>query len=110
MTDLFDRALMVVGVVVAAVGLVDGVRSHEPDLALLCGVMAVLFVTLFVRLVWGPQVVPVRADLARWLAHRAALEGEPVEQLANRSLAAYRSALEPPPTRRGSEPTVTESG
>ena len=110
MTDLFDRALMLVGVIVAAVGLVDGVRSHEPDLALLCGVMAVLFATLFVRWAWRPRGVPVRADLARWLANRAALDGEPVEQLANRSLAAYRSALELPPTRRGSEPTVTESG
>jgi hypothetical protein len=105
MPDLFDRALTLVGVVVAAVGLVDGVRSHEPDLTLLCAVMAVLFITLLARSAWGQQRVPVRRDLAQWLARRAALEGEPVEQLANRSLAAHQAALEAP-TRRGSRPSV----
>jgi hypothetical protein len=100
---------MVVGAVVASVGLVDRVRTHEPDLALLCGVVAVTFVTLFVRSAWGQLRAPLRGILARWLLHGAALEGEPVEPLANRSLAAYRSSLESPPTERGPGSTVAGS-
>jgi hypothetical protein len=96
MTGLLAPIAIVVGLIVSAVGAIDAIRSGEFDLLAVLLALVLVFAVLLAsgcaRTGWR-----VRADLARWVEHRAALTGENTEQVTNRALAAYRSALEPPP-------------
>jgi hypothetical protein len=107
MTGLFAPIAIVVGLIVSVVGAIDAVRSGEYDLLAVLLALALVFTALLAsgstRGGWR-----LRADLARWVHHRAALTGETTEHITNRAVAAYRSELEPrrdmgpaPPSPRG---------
>ena len=88
-----NRAVLAATAIVASVGAIDAAASHDADLAVVFGLVVLLQLTLLVRLSLGRVAVPVRADLVRWLRDRADQEGDTVELLADRALAAYRADL-----------------
>lgn len=88
-----NRAVLVMSATVAVVGTVDAAVSRDADLAVVFGLVVLLQLVLLLRLSVGRVSVPVRADLVRWLHDRAAQEGDSVELIADRALAAYRSEL-----------------
>jgi hypothetical protein len=90
---MFVRTMFAVTLVLCAVGVVGAVGSADPDLAVLFGAIALITVVLLVRTLAGRVLVPVRADLVRWMAGRAGVAGERTEDLADRAVAAYRDGL-----------------
>lgn len=88
-TDLF--LVLAVGLVALA-GLFDAWVIEEPDLVALFAAVLVLCAAVVIRSLYR-RGVRVRADLARWLQRRSDLTGEPVGQIADRALAAYRQQL-----------------
>ena len=85
--------LLLVALLVAAVGLVDVVRSGGSDLAVLFAALLVLLAAALVTALRGRRSVELRPDLATWLREQSAATGEPVERLADRCVAAYRAGL-----------------
>jgi hypothetical protein len=82
-------------VVVAAAGAADAaVGSVWDQFAILVLVIVMLAMALATMMTNRPSV-PIRADLVRWLRTRSAVEGEPVESLADRAIASYREHLRP---------------
>lgn len=91
------RTLLATAVVVALAGAVDAaVGSVWDQFAILAAVIALLIVSLLtMTLSTGRPSVSIRADLVRWLRTRSAIEGEPLEMLADRAIATYREHLRP---------------
>jgi hypothetical protein len=85
--------LLIVALVVAAVGLVDVVRSGDSDLVLVLTALATVLVAALILSLSGRRAVELRPDLATWLRQQSAATGEPVERLADRCVAAYRAGL-----------------
>jgi uncharacterized protein (DUF2336 family) len=98
----FSRLVQVMITLAAVVGLVDAIGRRQADLAIVFTIIVVLGVLVLVHSMVGRRDVPVRRDLVRWMADRAAREGEEVEAVADRAIAAYRAgfvgASEPDPT------------
>jgi hypothetical protein len=90
---MFVRTMLAVTLVLCAVGMVGAVGSGDPDLAVVFGAVAVITIVLLTRTMVGRVLVPVRADLVRWMAGRAVVAGERTEDLADRAVAAYRDGL-----------------
>jgi hypothetical protein len=83
-------AMVLIGTAVA--GAVAAVRADVGILAVLFGiVVAVSLVGLWPRK--GRRRVHLRPDLARWLDQVSAATGEPVEDVLDRSVSAYRASL-----------------
>lgn len=91
--NLTNRTVLVAATVVAALGIVDAAASGEWDLMILFTALALLQLVFLLRLSLGRVAVPVRADLVRWLRDRADQEGDHVELLADRAIAAWRADL-----------------
>jgi hypothetical protein len=87
------RTMLAAMLVLCGVGALEAGRGDEWDLVVLFGGVAVLTVVLLIRTAGSRQLVPVRADLVRWMASRAAVAGERTEDLADRAVAAYRDGL-----------------
>jgi hypothetical protein len=96
---MFTRTTMVVMIAVALVGAFGAARSGSWDLAGVFVALVALTMLLLLRTSAVRPLVPVRADLVRWLARRSAQSGERPQDLADRAIAAYRSGLV------GEEPT-----
>jgi hypothetical protein len=91
-SDGVGTALTVVATLAALVGLADSILGGSADLTVIFViVLAACLAQLRIRPLRRP--VRLRADLMRWLTERAQLAGEPVEQVADRAVAAYRSGL-----------------
>jgi hypothetical protein len=92
----FDE-VAVLGVVTA--GTVASIRAGVGALAVLFAVIGALAVgrAMATR---RRRAIGVRADLAGWLDQVAATTGEPVEQVLDRSVSAYRSSLSAPASSR----------
>lgn len=81
--------------VVSLAGAIDAAIGRVWDqLAILSVVIALVLITLVSASTQRPTVT-IRADLMRWLRRRSAIEGEPVDALIDRSIAAYREHLRP---------------
>lgn len=78
---------------VAAIGAIDSGSGGAWDLFVLFGALLVMTVILLVGTTVRRPLIPVRADLYRWLAARAAVTGERTEHLADRAISSYRSGL-----------------
>jgi len=89
-TALLVTALAIAGAVVA-------VRSEVGSLAVLFGMIGAISVA-GLRRERGRRPVHLRPDLARWLDQVSALTAEPVEDVLDRSVSAYRASM-----RRGSD-------
>ncbi|SOC49585.1 hypothetical protein SAMN05660748_2313 [Blastococcus aggregatus] len=85
--------LLAVALLPAAVGLVDVLRDGTSDLVVVLAATLLLLAAALASAVRDRHVVQLRPDLAAWLSARSAATGEPVERLADRCVAAYRSAL-----------------
>lgn len=88
-----SRAVGSLMIVLAAVGLADAVRGGHWDLAVLLGALAVLAALALASTVGRRPLVPIRRDLVRWMARRAAEGDERLGDVADRAVGAYRSAL-----------------
>lgn len=85
-------------VLITMVAVVDAVAAGTWDLVVVLG-LAVAAQSLLLLSMHAPRpAVPLRGDLFRWLDERSAATGEPLEHIADRCVAAYRSGLtrEPP--------------
>jgi hypothetical protein len=90
---LFVRVVVLAIVIVSVVGVVDGVLEESWDHTALFVVSLALAAALLGRFVVGRRCVGLRADLARWLAIRSELTGEPVDAIADRAVATYRDRV-----------------
>lgn len=90
---LLSRTLLALLVLVAAVLTVDAAAGGQADLAVLGALLVVLATVLAARSSLGRPLVPLRADLARWLAREAAEGGEQTADVLDRAVAAYRDGL-----------------
>lgn len=84
--------LPALALIVAAAGLVDAVAGEVWDLAAVLSVVSVLLVIDLVARVRRPSV-SLRPDLVRWMADRAAVEGESIDAVSARAVATYRAHL-----------------
>jgi hypothetical protein len=83
-----------VGLVLAlAVGLVDAGLDRSWDQFALFAISGGLAVILAIPLFGRRPVLSLRHDLVTWLTHRSQLTGEPVERIADRAVATYRTQL-----------------
>ena len=89
----FTRLVQTVIATTALIGLVDAIGRRQADLAIVFGIVLALAVVLLVHSVVGRRDVPVRRDLVRWMADRAATEGEEVGAVADRAISAYRAGF-----------------
>jgi hypothetical protein len=89
-----NKLILGLAVLVAAVGAVDAALARAHDLVIVFCLIAVLQLVLLLRLHSRRPAIPIRGDLARWLARRAAAAGEPVGAVADRCLAASRADLD----------------
>ena len=90
---MFTRITMLTMIVVAVIGAVDAAVGESWDLVVLLGSLAVLAAVLLAGTLGRRPLVPIRADLVRWMAGRVATSGERIEDLADRAIAAYRAGL-----------------
>ncbi len=75
---------------VAAAGAADAARSSIWDQLFVLGLIVVLAVTGLLVGRSDRPAVSLRVDLARWLRDRSAVEGEPIDALLDRTVAAAR--------------------
>lgn len=87
------RGLMITVGVISLIGLIDAATGRNWDLVVVFGASVVFAAAAAVRLSGKRASIGIRDDLARWLQIRAAQGDEPVERVADRAVAAYRSAL-----------------
>jgi hypothetical protein len=99
-SDGVGTALTVVATLAALVGLADAIVGGSADLTVIFVIVLAACLAQLLRVRPRRRPVRLRADLARWLTERAQLAGEPVEQVADRAVATYRSALGEPGRRR----------
>jgi hypothetical protein len=87
------RMLLAVMIGIGAVGSLDAGRAGAWDLVAIFGALMVGLAVLLARTSLHRPLVPVRADLVRWMGRRAAVAGEPTSAVADRAVAAYRAGL-----------------
>lgn len=90
---LFNRTVVALMSAVSVVGLIDAAAGRVWDhvalhAAVLLGTVILLAVTALRR-----RLIPVRADLHRWLAQYAADGAEDTDSVLDRALSAYRDGL-----------------
>jgi hypothetical protein len=89
----FTRLVQVLVATTASVGLLDAIGRQQADLAVVFAVVLALAAVLLVHGAVGRSDVPVRRDLVRWMADRAAVEGEEIGAIADRAISAYRAGF-----------------
>lgn len=92
-TDL-NKLILAFAVIVSAVGALDAAVGEAWDLVVVFALGCVLQLALLVRLQVRRPAVPLRADLVAWLQDRAAAQGEPIDAVADRCVAACRADLD----------------
>lgn len=91
------RLVITVAVVVAGAGMIDAALGSIWDQFAILAVVVLLLSSALLMTHSDRVDVMIRADLARWLRTRAAVEDESVEVLADRMLATARDHLSPEP-------------
>lgn len=89
----FTRLVEGIVATTALVGLLDAIGREQADLAIVLAIVLALAAVLLLHSVVGRRDVPVRRDLVRWMADRAACEGEEVGAIADRAISAYRAGF-----------------
>jgi hypothetical protein len=89
----WHKVLVALAVVPALVGVIDAALDGQPDLLAVFVLVATALLALLAVLHWGQPAVTLRRDLALWLRDRAALTGEPMDDIANRLLTQQRILL-----------------
>jgi len=94
MTPTLSARLTLIALALAGgIGILDSVIDKAWDHVALFTVVLVLSIGLLARLAVGRQVVRLRPDEIHWLARRARLTGESLDDVADRAVSTYRSAL-----------------
>jgi hypothetical protein len=88
-----NRLVLLMSSLVLAVGVIDGIVSHEWDFLAVFVAALALQLLLLARLSSRRPAVPIRRDLVAWLRDEAALRGEPMEAVADRAVSAYRAGF-----------------
>jgi len=88
-----NRLVLLMSSLVLAVGVIDGIVSHEWDFLAVFTAALALQLLLLARLSSRRPAVPIRRDLVAWLRDEAALRGEPMEAVADRAVSAYRAGF-----------------
>ena len=88
-----NRLVLLTTSLVLAVGVVDGIVSHEWDFLAVFAAALALQLLLLVRLSGRRPAVPVRRDLVAWLRDHAALSGETIESVTDRAISAYQAGF-----------------
>jgi uncharacterized membrane protein len=91
------RLVIAVAIVIAVAGLIDAALGAIWDQFAVLAVVVVLLASALLMTRSDRVEVLIRADLARWLRNRSAVEGESVELVADRMLATARDHLCPDP-------------
>lgn len=91
------RLVVAVAIVVAGAGMIDAALGSVWDQFAILAVVVLLLSSAFLMMRSDRVDMTIRADLARWLRARAAVEGESVEVVADRMLATARDHLSPEP-------------
>lgn len=90
---MFVRTMLIAMIVLCGVGALDSAWGDEWDLVVVFAAVALLAAVLLARTSVSRVLVPIRSDLVRWMAARAAVTGDRTENLADRAVAAYRDGL-----------------
>ena len=93
MGSLSTNLSLSLATVTAAVGAFDAFVGGEWDFFVIFSAIGLLLLVLWLRQRADRVPMTVRPDLARWLENRSQVSGEPVEDITDRALAAYRSGL-----------------
>ena len=83
MRGTYTRLLEAMVALTALVGLLDAIAGEQADLALVFAIALALSLVLVARSAVGRREVAVRRDLAKWLADRAAVEGDTAGAIAD---------------------------
>lgn len=95
--------LLAIGLV-GLVGVIDATRDRSWDTGGLFAAVVVLALVLVARSSVHRPLVPLRADLVRWLRTRSEITGEPFDRVADRAVSTYRRQLGEAATQPDSEP------
>lgn len=90
---LRHKVLVGLAALAAVVGIIDAAMAGVWDLVAVFSLVLLPMLGVLASLQWGRQVVPLRPDLVSWLRDRATLTGEPLTSVADRAVAAQRTAL-----------------
>lgn len=86
------QAAAVLTIAISIAGAVVSARADVTGAAVLFGVVGAIALA-GLRPQTGPRPVRLRPDLARWLDHVSAVTAEPVEDVLDRSVSAYRASM-----------------
>lgn len=93
MGSLSSNLALSLASVMTVVGAFDAFIGGEWDfLAIFC-IIGLLLLVIWLRQRADRVPMSIRPDLARWLQHQSRSSGEPVEDITDRALAAYRTGL-----------------
>jgi hypothetical protein len=92
MRTIRARTTALFGIAIALAGGVAAVRAEVGSLAVLFGMLGAISVA-GLRPERGRHPVSLRPDLASWLEQVAAVTAEPVEDVLDRSVSAYRASV-----------------
>jgi hypothetical protein len=92
MRTIRARGTALLAIAIALAGGVAAVRAGVGGLAVLFGVLGAISVA-GLRPDRGRHPVCLRPDLARWLEQVSAVTAEPVEDVLDRSVSAYRASV-----------------
>ncbi|MEY4373013.1 MAG: hypothetical protein RL219_1782 [Actinomycetota bacterium] len=84
---------MIAVAIAGSVGLVDAAVGHAADLVVVFAVVVLLALVAMARSLVSRRRIPVRADVLAWLEETSLAEGEPVNDVADRALAAARAGI-----------------
>ncbi len=89
---LTTRTMVLTAAVLCAAGIVEGIRTDSPGVAVLFG-LVMLVGSGIARERGASRPIRVRPDLREWLDDTASLTGDSVEELSNAALSTYRAGL-----------------
>jgi sulfite exporter TauE/SafE len=92
MQQIRTQSTALFGIGVALSGVVLAVRADVRSLAVLFGILAVIL-AVGLRPESKRRTVGLRPDLARWLEQVSAVAAEPMEDVLDRSVSAYRASV-----------------
>lgn len=95
MTDWSSRLVLTIAIVVTGVGALDAYVGRKWDLVAVFVFLGLLLMMLWLRQRAHRVPVDLRSDLARFLEHQSQRTGEPMEDVVDRAVAAYRQGLFP---------------
>lgn len=93
MGSLSTTLSMAIATVLAAVGAFDAFLGDQWDLFTLFALIGLLLAIVWLRHRADRVPTTIRPDLAQWLDNQSRLSGEPIEDITDRALSAYRSGL-----------------